>query len=282
MTERKAIVDKSYKIPITSQCQLLELNRSSFYYRSREVSDSNLKLMRQVDEIHTKLPFLGSRRIRDWLEDHHDVLANRKRIQRLMRLMGIQALYPKKKTSRPGKGHKVYPYLLRDLDINRSNQVWAADITYIPMAKGSLYLVAVMDWHSRKVLSWRLSNTMDDYFCVEALNEALQRYGKPEIFNTDQGAQFTSAEFTGILKEHDIAISMDGKGRWMDNVFIERLWRSLKYEDVYLKAYDSVVYAKESINSWFNLYNNKRRHQSLQKRTPDTAYYQGLSLRNAA
>ena len=281
MTERKAIVDKSHKIPINRQCQILELNRSSFYYRGREVSESDLQRMRQIDEFHTKRPFYGSRRIRDWFEDQ-GISVNRKRIQRLMRLMGIQALYPKKKTSRPGKGHKVYPYLLRGLDINRSNQVWAADITYIPMAKGFLYLVAIMDWHSRKVLSWRLSNTMDDYFCVEALNEALQLYGKPEIFNTDQGAQFTSVAFTDILKEHNIAISMDGKGRWMDNVFIERLWRSLKYEDVYLKAYGSVAHAKESINSWFNLYNKERRHQSLQKRTPDTVYFHGLSLKNAA
>lgn len=281
MTERKAMVDKSHKIPINRQCQILKLNRSSFYYRGREVSDSELALMRQIDEIHTKRPYYGSRRIRDWFEDQ-GISVNRKRIQRLMRLMGIQALYPKKKTSRPGKGHKVYPYLLRGLDINRSNQVWAADITYIPMAKGFLYLVAIMDWHSRKVLSWRLSNTMDDYFCVEALNEALQCYGKPEIFNTDQGAQFTSESFTGLLKEHDIAISMDGKGRWMDNVFIERLWRSLKYEDVYLKAYDSVAHAKESINNWFNLYNKERRHQSLQRKTPDVVYFHGLSLKNAA
>lgn len=281
MTERKAIVDKSYKIPINRQCQILELNRSSFYYRARAVSEPDLECMRQIDEIYTKRPFYGSRRIRDWFEDQ-GISVNRKRIQRLMRLMGIQALYPKKKTSRPGKGHKVYPYLLRGLDINRSNQVWAADITYIPMAKGFLYLVAIMDWHSRKVLSWRLSNTMDDYFCVEALNEALHLYGKPEIFNTDQGAQFTSMDFTGILKEHDIAISMDGKGRWMDNVFIERLWRSLKYEDVYLKAYGSVAHAKKSINNWFNLYNKERRHQSLQKRTPDTVYFHGLSLKNAA
>jgi putative transposase len=199
-----------------------------------------------------------------------------------MRLMGIQALYPKKKTSWPGKGHKIYPYLLKGLRIDRSNQVWAADITYIPMARGYLYLVAIMDWYSRKVLSWRLSNTMDDYFCVEALNEALQLYGKPEIFNTDQGAQFTSGHFTGVLKEHDIAISMDGKGRWMDNVFIERLWRSLKYEDVYLKAYDSVAYAKESINTWFHFYNQERRHQALQRKTPDAVYFHGLSLKNAA
>ncbi len=281
MTERKAMVDKSHKIPINRQCRILELNRSSFYYQAREVSESDLECMRQIDEIYTKRPFYGSRRIRDWFEDQ-GLRVNRKRIQRLMRLMGIQALYPKKKTSRPGKGHKVYPYLLRGLNINGSNQAWAADITYIPMAKGFLYLVAIMDWHSRKVLSWRLSNTMDDYFCVEALNEALQCYGKPEIFNTDQGAQFTSAAFTDILKEQDIAISMDGKGRWMDNVFIERLWRSLKYEDVYLKAYDSVAHAKESINNWFNLYNKERRHQSLQKKTPDTVYFHGLSLKNAA
>ena len=172
--------------------------------------------------------------------------------------------------------------MLRGLHIDRSNQVWAADITYIPMARGFLYLVAIMDWHSRKGLSWRLSNTMDDTFCVEALNEALQRYGKPEIFNTDQGAQFTSEDFTDVLKEHDIAISMDGKGRWMDNVFIERLWRSLKYEDVYLKAYDSVPEAKENINRWFQFYNNERRHQSLLKKTPDTVYFYGLSLKNAA
>ena len=281
MTERKAMVDKSHKIPINRQCRILELNRSSFYYQAREVSESDLECMRQIDEIYTKRPYYGSRRIRDWFEDQ-GLRVNRKRIQRLMRLMGIQALYPKKKTSRPGKGHKVYPYLLRGLDINRSNQVWAADITYIPMAKGFLYLVAIMDWHSRKVLSWRLSNTMDDYFCVEALHEALRCYGKPEIFNTDQGAQFTSVAFTDILKEHDIAISMDGKGRWMDNVFIERLWRSLKYEDVYLKAYDSVAHAKESINSWFDLYNKERRHQSLKKKTPDTVYFHGLSLKNAA
>lgn len=281
MTERKAIVDKSYKLPINRQCQILKLNRSSFYYRAREVSEFELDLMRQIDKIYTERPFCGSRRIRDWFEDH-GLQVNRKRIQRLMRQMAIQALYPKKKTSRPGKGHKVYPYLLRGLDIKRSNCVWAADITYIPMARGFLYLVAIMDWHSRKVLSWRLSNTMDDCFCVEALKEALQLYGKPEIFNTDQGAQFTSESFTGVLKEHDIAISMDGKGRWMDNVFIERLWRSLKYEDVYLKAYDSVAYAKESINSWFRFYNQERRHQSLQRKTPDTVYFHGLSLKNAA
>jgi len=281
MTERKAMVDKSHKLAINRQCQLLELSRSSFYYRGREVSESELQQMRQIDEIHTQRPFYGSRRIRDWFEDQ-GISVNRKRIQRLMRLMGIQALYPKKKTSRPGKGHKVYPYLLTGLDINGSNQVWAADITYIPMAKGFLYLVAIMDWHSRKVLSWRLSNTMDDYFCLEALNEALQCYGKPEIFNTDQGAQFTSMDFTDILKQHDIAISMDGKGRWMDNIFIERLWRSLKYEEVYLKAYQGVAEARQGIQSWLQFYNSERRHQGLRRQTPDSVFFAGLKWKKVA
>ena len=281
MTERKAMVDKSHKLPINRQCQLLELSRSSFYYRGREVSESELQQMRQIDEIHTQRPFYGSRRIRDWFEDQ-GISVNRKRIQRLMRLMGIQALYPKKKTSRLGKGHKVYPYLLTGLDINGSNQVWAADITYIPMAKGFLYLVAIMDWHSRKVLSWRLSNTMDDYFCLEALNEALQCYGKPEIFNTDQGAQFTSMDFTDILKQHDIAISMDGKGRWMDNIFIERLWRSLKYEEVYLKAYQGVAEARQGIQSWLQFYNSERRHQGLRRQTPDSVFFAGLKWKKVA
>ena len=281
MTERKAMVDKSHKLPINRQCQLLELSRSSFYYRGREVSESELQQMRQIDEIHTQRPFYGSRRIRDWFEDQ-GISVNRKRIQRLMRLMGIQALYPKKKTSRPGKGHKVYPYLLTGLVINGSNQVWAADITYIPMAKGFLYLVAIMDWHSRKVLSWRLSNTMDDYFCLEALNEALQCYGKPEIFNTDQGAQFTSMDFTDILKQHDIAISMDGKGRWMDNIFIERLWRSLKYEEVYLKAYQGVAEARQGIQSWLQFYNSERRHKGLRRKTPDSVFFAGLKWKKVA
>lgn len=275
------MIDKSHQVPISRQCQILELNRSSVYYRRRDVSDAELELMRQIDEIHTRRPFYGSRRIGDALKDQGKSV-NRKRIQRLMRLMGIVALYPRKKTSQPAQGHKVYPYLLRGLEINRCNQVWAADITYIPMAKGFLYLVAIMDWRSRRVLSWRLSNTMDDYFCVEALDEALGLYGKPEIFNTDQGAQFTSVAFTEVLKEQQIAISMDGKGRWMDNVFIERLWRSLKYEEVYLKAYESVAEAKASIHSWFNFYNKERRHQSLQSNTPDAVYSHGLSLKNAA
>jgi putative transposase len=223
------MIDRTHALPVTRQCQLLNLNRSSVYYQPRGVSDEDLQLMRRIDEMHLKRPFYGSRRIRDWLQDE-GFAVNRKRVQRLMRHMGITALYPKANTSRPGKGHKIYPYLLRGLEIDRANQVWAADICYVPMARGFVYVVAIMDWYSRKVLAWRVSNTMDADFCVEALEEALRRYGAPEIFNTDQGAQFTSEAFTDALKAAGIRISMDGKGRWVDNVFVERLWRSLKYE----------------------------------------------------
>ena len=227
--------------------------------------------MRLIDEIHLKRPFYGSRRIRDNLQDlGHTV--NRKKVQRLMRQMGIAALYPKANTSRPGKGHKIYPYLLKGLTIDRPNQVSATDISYIPMAKGFVYVVAIMDWCSRKVLSWRVSNSMDADFCVDALEEAISRYGAPDIFNTDQGAQFTSDAFTGVLKEAGIRISMDGKGRWVDNVFVERLWRSLKYEEVYLKAYDSVAEARLGIGTYFRFYNRERRHQSLDRQTPDQVY----------
>jgi len=282
MSERKAMIDKSHPAPLSTQCRLLELNRSTVYYQGQEVSEQELQLMRQIDQVHLKYPFYGARRIRDWFDDH-GMKVNRKRIQRLMRLMGIEALYPKKKTSLPGKGHKIYPYLLKGLEIKHANQVWAADITYIPMAKGFLYLVAIIDLYSRKELAWRLSNTMDSSFCVEALEEALERYGTPEIFNTDQGAQFTSEEFTGILERYGIAISMDSKGRWMDNVFVERLWRSLKYEEVYLKAYQNVAEAKAGIKEWFNLYNSERRHQALPGRqTPDNVYFHGLELKKAA
>ena len=267
MSERKAMIDKSHKAPLTTQCRLLELNRSTVYYQGQEVSEQDLELMCLIDQLHLKYPFYGSRRIRDWFEDH-GMKVNRKRIQRLMRLMGIEALYPKKKTSLPGKGHKIYPYLLYGLEITHANQVWAADITYIPMARGFLYLVAIIDLYSRKELAWRLSNTMDTSFCVEALEEAIERYGVPEIFNNDQGAQFTSEEFTSVLKHHGITISMDSKGRWMDNVFVERLWRSLKYEEVYLKAYQNVAEAKAGIKQWFNLYNSERRHQALPVRIP--------------
>ena len=207
---------------------------------------------------------------------------NRKHVQRLMRLMGLSALYPKPRTSQPGKGHKIYPYLLRGLTIDRPNQVWSTDICYIPMAKGFMYLVAVMDWYSRRVLSWRLSNTMDTDFCVEALHEALERHGAPEIFNTDQGSQFTSEAFTDVLKDHDIAISMDGKGRWIDNVFVERLWRSVKYEDIYLRAYETPTDLRAGLTRYFQFYNQRRRHSSLARRTPDTVYFDTVRLPQAA
>ena len=225
------MIDRAHSLPVTRQCQLLGLNRSSVYYQPAGVSDADLRLMRRIDEMHLKRPFYGSRRIRDWLQDE-GFAVNRKRVQRLMRPMGITALYPKANSSRPEKGHKIYPYLLKGLEIERPNQVWATDLTYIPMARGFVYVVAIMDWYSRKVLAWRVSNTMDADFCVDALEEAISRYGAPEIFNTDQGAQFTSDAFTDTLKAAGIRISMDGKGRWVDNVFVERLWRSLKYEEV--------------------------------------------------
>ena len=265
------MIDRTHSLPVTRQCQLLDLNRSSVYYQPTGVSDEDLRLMRRIDEMHLKRPFYGSRRIRDWLHDE-GFPVNRKKVQRLMRQMGIMALYPKANTSRPGKGHKVYPYLLRGLSIDRPNQVWATDISYIPMAKGFVYVVAIMDWYSRKVLAWRVSNSMDADFCVDALEEAMSRYGAPDIFNTDQGAQFTSDAFTGTLKAAGIQISMDGKGRWVDNVFVERLWRSLKYEEVYLKAYDSVAEARLGIGNYFRFYNCERRHQSLNRQTPDQVF----------
>lgn len=231
--------------------------------------------MRLIDQLHIKYPFKGSRRLADTLWDEHGVHVNRKRVQRLMRLMGIQAIYRRKSTSRPAKGHKIYPYLLRDLSITRPNQVWCTDITYIPMKKGFLYLVAIMDWYSRKVLSWRLSNSMDTSFCTDALEEALEKYPNPDIFNSDQGSQFTSDDFTEVLKSHKIKISMDGRGRWIDNVFIERLWRSLKYEEVYLKSYTSTERARSGIGSWLGFYNKYRRHARLGRKTPDQVY-QGL------
>jgi len=275
------MINKDNDLPITRQCELLSLNRSTVYYRLQDVSEMDLKLMRRIDEMHLKRPFYGSRRIRDWLQDEgYDI--NRKRVQRLMRQMGIRALYPKQRTSKPGKGHKIYPYLLRDLVIDRPNQVWATDISYIPMAKGFVYLVAVIDWYSRKVLSWRLSNSMDTDFCIDALEEALSRYGCPDIFNTDQGAQFTSEAFTDVLKEAGIDISMDGKGRWIDNVFVERLWRSVKYEEVYLKAYETVAEARTGIGTYFQFYNSERRHQSMNRQTPDQVYAGNVEWPQAA
>jgi putative transposase len=264
--ERKQGISQSDPLPVAKQCQLMDISRSTAYYQPKPVSDEQLDLMRKLDELHLRYPFYGSRRLKTGLYDeYHHLVVNRKRIRRLMVLMGIQAIYPGKhrRTSEPNRAHKIYPYLLKGLEINRSNQVWCTDITYLPMRKGFAYLVAIMDWHSRKVLSWRISNVMDTDFCVDALNEALNQYGSPEIFNTDQGSQFTSEVFTGVLKQRGIKISMDGKGRWIDNVFIERLWRSVKYEEVYLHAYDDIPHARSNLKRYFEFYNAKRRHQVL-------------------
>jgi putative transposase len=269
------MIDREHTVPLTRQSQILELSRSSLYYEAVPISDRDFELMRIIDEIHLKHPYMGSRSIRDQLEGMgHQV--GRQHVRTLMRKMGITALYRKPRLSKPHPEHKVYPYLLRGLEISRANHVWVADITYIPMARGFCYLVAIMDWASRKVLAWRLSNTLDTSFCVEALQEALARYGVPEIFNTDQGSQFTSGAFTGILERHRINISMDGKGRWLDNAFIERLWWSVKYQDVYLKAYRSIAEVRKGLNTYFAFYNSQRRHQSLDRRTPDDVYWSTL------
>jgi putative transposase len=266
--DRRALIDRDdSRLSIRRQCSLLGLARSGVYRPRRAANDNELELMRRVDELFTAWPFLGSRRMAVLLRaEGHAV--NRKRVQRLMRKMGIAALGPKPRTTKPAPGHKIFPYLLRGLTIERPNQVWAADITYIPIGRGFLYLVAVIDWASRAVLSWRLSNTMEASFCVSALEEALARFGKPEIFNTDQGSQFTSAAFTGTLMAAGIRVSMDGRGRWMDNVFIERLWRSLKYEDIYLKGYADGREARAGIAAWITFYNLQRPHQALGNRTP--------------
>lgn len=281
MTQRRALIDRHHRLPVSRQCQLLEVSRSTAYYRPRELPEADLALMREIDAIHLKYPFYGTRRVRDELQTRGWPV-NRKRVRRLMRRMGLAALYPKPRTSMPGAGHTIYPYRLKGLSIERANQVWAADICYVPMATGFMYLVAIMDWHTRKVLSWRVSNTMDSEFCVEALQEALNRFGRPEIFNTDQGAQFTSEAFTGVLKRHAITISMDGKGRWMDNVFIERLWRSVKYEDIYLKAYETPKALQEGLKKYFHFYNTRRRHTALDRRTPDAVYFGELNMPQAA
>ena len=271
--ERYHKVNHDHRLSITQQCRLLDVNRTSAYRPAPKVNDDDLDVMHKLDALPLKHPFKGSRRLRDDLWDEYGLHVNRKRVQRLMRHMRIQALHPGTKTTRVNQQHTVYPYLLRNLSIDQVNQVWCADFTYIPMRKGFLYLVAIMDWHSRKVLSWRLSNTLDTAPCLEALEEAITQYGTPEIFNTDQGCQFTSEDFTSALKDHQITISMDGKGRWMDNVFIERLWRSLKYEEVYLKAYETVAQAQQGINNWLLFYNQDRRHASLGRKTPDQIYF---------
>jgi putative transposase len=275
------MVTRTNKLPIAAQCRLLGVSRSTVYHEPKPTSAEDLALMKEIDEKYLQRPFYGSRRMATELSTTERPV-NRKRIQRLMQLMALVAIYVKQKTSKPGKGHKIYPYLLRKLHIGRPNHVWCSDITYIPMPKGFLYLVAVVDWYSRKVLSWRLSNTMESDFCVEALEEALARHGTPEIFNTDQGSQFTSEAFTTVLSDHDIKISMDGKGRWIDNVMVERLWRSLKYEEVYLKSYQSVAEARRSIGAYLRFFNSERHHQSLGKRTPDEVYYETQTAAKAA
>ena len=275
------MIDRTHKLPVVRQCEILELARSTAYYAPKPTSVEDLALMRRIDELHLEYPFAGSRMLRDLLRNEGQPVG-RKRVRRLMRQMGIEALYRKPNTSRRHAAHPIYPYLLRNLSIERPNHVWATDITYIPMRRGFVYLVAIVDWYSRRILAWRLSNTLTTDFCIEALEEAITRYGTPEIFNTDQGSQFTSAEFTGVLKARNIRISMDGKGCWRDNVFVERLWRTIKYEEVYLKAYDSVSQAKTSLGQFITFYNSRRPHQTFAGKTPDMIYFAGLPQANIA
>jgi putative transposase len=275
------MIDREHDLPITRQAKALKISRGSVYYLPRPVSAGDLAMMRRMDELHLDYPFAGSRMLRDLLAAE-GLRIGRLHVATLMKRMGIEALYRKPNTSKPAPGHKIYPYLLRKLAITRPNQVWAMDITYIPMARGFVYLAAVMDWASRKVLSWRVSNTMEADFCVAALEEAMAKYGKPEIFNTDQGSQFTSLAFTAVLIGNGIAISMDGKGSWRDNVFVERLWRTVKYEEVYLRAYETVSETRASIGRYLGFYNSRRPHSSLDRQTPDQAYFNKLPLPVAA
>jgi putative transposase len=275
------MIDRSDKLPVVRQCQLLGLSRSSVYYTPQPVAESDLVLMRRIDELHLNHPFAGARMLRDLLREE-GIQVGRRHVSTLMKKMGIEALYRRPNTSRKHPQNPVFPYLLRGLDITEANHVWAMDITYIPMRKGFVYLAAVLDWATRRVLAWRLSNSMTTDFCIEAVEEALRRYGKPEIFNTDQGSQFTSTEFVGLLQGQGIRISMDGKGRWVDNVFIERLWKSVKYEEVYLHAYNSVAEARQGLQRYFQFYNERRPHSSLDGKTPDRVYFDSLPLQQAA
>jgi putative transposase len=275
------MIDRSHALPLSRQAEELGISRSSLYYQPQPVPAADLALMRRMDELHLEFPFAGSRMLRDLLVAE-GFTVGRLHVSTLMKRMGIAALYRKPNTSKPAPGHQVYPYLLRKLPVTRPNQVWAMDITYIPMARGFVYLAAVVDWFSRRVLAWRLSITLEAAFCIEAVEEALSHYGSPEIFNTDQGSQFTATAFTDVLLKNEIAISMDGKGAWRDNVFVERLWRSLKYEEVYLRAYDSVAEARTSIGRYLTFYNGRRPHSSLDRRTPDQAYFNPLPQLAAA
>ena len=275
------MIDRNHPLPISKQVKAVGISRGSVYYQPRPVSEQDQKLMKKIDRLHLEYPFAGSRMLRDFLRQE-GIKVGRKHVATLMKRMGVEALYRKPRTTKPGAGHKIYPYLLRNLSIDRPNQVWAMDITYIPMARGFVYLTVVLDWATRRVLSWKISITMDVHFCLEAVEEAISCYGTPEIMNTDQGSQFTSQAFTGFLKEHGIKISMDGKGSWRDNVFIERLWRSVKYEDIYLRAYGSVSEVKTGLNRYFNFYNSRRPHSSLDGQTPDQVYFRTLPQIKAA
>jgi putative transposase len=275
------MIDREHDLPISKQAEVLRISRGSVYYLPRPVSEADQAIMRRLDRLHLEFPFAGARMLRDFLLAEGCKIG-RRHAKTLMRRMGIEALYRRPRTTKPEPGHKIYPYLLRGIEITRPNQVWAMDITYIPMARGFVYLAVVLDWFSRRVLSWRVSITMEAAFCVETLQDALARHGKPDIVNTDQGSQFTGAAFTGVLANNGIAISMDGKGAWRDNVFVERLWRSVKYEEVYLRAYDSVSEARASIGRYLDFYNQRRPHSSLDGMTPDQAYFTPLPLRLAA
>jgi putative transposase len=275
------MINPEHKLSLKKQAQALGISRGSVYYLPRPVSDRDQALMKRIDKLHLESPFAGARMLRDMLH-REGYKAGRTHVRTLMRKMGIEALYCKPRTTQRHPGHRVYPYLLRGLPITRANQVWAMDITYLPMARGFVYLTVVMDWYSRRVLSHRISITMDTSFCLDALEEAVAKYGKPDIMNTDQGSQFTSQAFTQYLKENDIRISMDGKGAWRDNVFIERLWRTVKYEHVYLHAYESTSEAKMKISHYFEFYNQRRPHSKLDRFTPDEFYYNSLASQEAA
>lgn len=275
------MINRDHKLPLTRQAELLNISRGAIYYKSRDVSAADLKIMRRLDALHLDYPFAGSRMLRDMLV-REGISVGRRHVRALMKKMGIEAIYRRPNTSKAAPGHKIYPYLLRGLKIDRANQVWAMDITYIPMTRGFIYLAAVVDVFSRRVLSHRISITLETGFCIEALQEALELHGKPEIFNTDQGSQFTSSDFIEVLDGREISISMDGKGAWRDNVFVERLWRSVKYEEVYLKAYQSVSEARASIGRYLQFYNTLRPHSALDRRTPDEAYFGSRDIAMAA
>ena len=275
------MIDGDHGLSVAKQAKALGISRGSVYYLPRAVSPADLAIMRRMDELHLDFPFAGSRMLRDLL-NREGIEVGRRHVTTLMKRMGIAALYRKPNTSKPAAGHKIYPNLLRGVAVNRPDQVWAMDFTYVPMARGFVYLAAVVDWYSRRVLAWRLSITMEAAFCVEALEEALARHGKPGVFNTDQESQFTGGDFTGVLLKAGVAISMDGRGAWRDNVFVERLWRSIKYEEVYLRAYDTVGEARASIGRYLTFYNGQRPHSSLDRKTPDEAYFDKLPQTAAA